>query len=326
MRSKLACLTLALVLFASVTPRVFAATPLFDGMYVVWTGSGEWDYNGLKSPIKISARLQSMKTSTTYVLSISGSISGVPRTAPLLTQTVTFRTSGTDRTITYNNTQYYSPFWIDAGKNVGDKVQVGPVSSPYVFDLQTYESRNVLGKSIRCLVASYSIRLSNPVSITTISGTALFDVYSGIFMAGTMNYLFSSLQSPYYEKIVAEATLSETNVEIGGPSLPWWILPVVAGIIASIAVGVILVWQKRKRRASPRSQFSSTKSVPTPLPTPPSLMESPPPPVTEELPKPSQPAPSLVLGMTCRLCGAAIRDGWTFCGDCGTPYQDRSKP
>lgn len=144
--------------------------PPSDGMFIVWTGSGEWEYNGLKSTIKISARLQSMKTTTEYVLSISGSISGVPRTVPLLTQTVTFKTSRTDRTITYNNTQYYPPFCIDAGKNVGDKVQVGPVFSPYVFDLQTYESRNILGKDIRCLVASYSIRLSNPACIKTISG------------------------------------------------------------------------------------------------------------------------------------------------------------
>jgi hypothetical protein len=320
MRRELACLTVTLVLFCSMTTSVFAASPLFDGMYVVWTGSGEWDYNGLKSTIKISARLQSAKSATGYILSVSGSISGLPRTAPFLTQTVTFSTSGTDRTITYNNTQYYSPFWIDAGKNVGDKVQVGSVSSPYTFDLQAYESPlgNILGKNVRCLMASYSIRLSNPASITTISGRALFDTYSGVFVAGTMNYLFSSLQSPYYEKITAEATLSETNVEVGGPSLPWWLLPVIAGTVAAIAVVAFLVRQKRKQRAAARPSIA-VSPVPPPAP-PPKPVEPSPPPVTADLPEPSQPAPPLVLGRTCRLCGAAIRDGWTFCGDCGTPY------
>ena len=337
MRRELACLTVALVLFCSMTTSVFAVTPLFDGMFVAWTGTGEWDYNGLKSAIKVSGRIQSTKTATGYILSFSKSVSGIPRTFPLLTQTMSFNTLGDNRTLVYDNSQYYSPFWIEIGRNVGDKIQVGPLSSPYIFNIQSYETREILGKTIRCRVASYSIKLSNFASVTTINGQAVFDSYSGIIIAGTMDYLFSSLQSPYYEKITAQATLSETNVEIGGPSFPWWIIPAAAGVAIAIAVVVVLFWQRRRRGRSqrmPKPRIGPAISTPTLPPSPietmptmssvstePSMSTPPIPAVLDETSAIlSEPVPSPSSeSNTCRVCGALFHEGWIFCGECGAP-------
>jgi hypothetical protein len=329
---------ISLFLLGLVSVPASASSPIFDGMFVAWTGNGEWDYNGLKSAIKISARLQSTKSTTGYTISVSGSISGIPRTIPLLTQTVAFKASGANRTITYNNVQYYSPFWIDSGKNVGDRVQIGAVSSPYTFDLQTYEAREILGKSIRCLVTAYSIKLPNPASTTTITGRAFYDAYSGVFVAGTMDYLFTSLQSPYYEKITAQVTLSETNVEIGGPSLPWWLIPVTGVVVAVIIIGVafaVVRLRKKRRRSLPSiTGPKGGRIIPSPPPSsrpsetaplsPPISTASPglPPPLDESPIAPPQPtAPLPAPDKTCRICGVVLRDGWTFCGDCGAPVK-----
>lgn len=318
MRSALSYLTATSILVSLMTTPAFAATPLFDGMYVTWTGRGEWDYNGLKSAITISGRLQAVKVADGYTLSLSGSISGVPRTAPFLTQMMMFKTSGTDRVIVTDNTQYFSPFWIDQGRKVGDVIQIGPVASPYTIVIETTENREILGKNIRCLASTYSIRISKPDSVVTVDGKILFDAYSGVLVGGSMTHLFTSFHSSYYERVTAEVFLSQTNVEIGGPTLafPWLqVIAAMSGAVAACVLVIALLLRKKRRR----------RPAPTrPAISPPKEAVAPPPPreLPPEPPSPILPVPEVLPttpAVKCRVCGSTIREGWVFCGSCGTP-------